>query len=85
MTNHNRLELIDELWLECAKAKHSFDFSGKLCDALEICYKALGHPVKNWRKHALPEVLVRKDRPDAMKTNYDFNVIHGDIPSKTEL
>jgi len=76
------LELIDELWLECVNSKHGFHFSGKLCDALEICWKALDHTVKPWREYVSLELLERRDSPDAMKTNYDFNFIHGDGPKE---
>jgi len=82
MTKHNKLALIDELWLECARAKHGFRFSGKLCDALELCYNAVDHPVKNWRVHASPEVIAAKDSPDAWKTNYDLNYIFGETPEE---
>jgi len=77
LTNQNKLALIDELWLECAFAKHKFRFSGKLCDSLELCYDALGHTTKKWRDHASPEVIAEKDRPDAWKTNYDLNFVDG--------
>jgi len=85
MTKQNKLQLIDELWLECVQSKHQFHFSGKLCDALEICYKAVGHTVKHWRENAHPDIVDSKDKPDAMKTNYDFNFIHGDNDQKQEL
>lgn len=78
MTKQNKLALIDELWSECAYAKHNFKFSGKLCDALEVCYDAVGHTVKNWRDHASPEIIAGRDSPDAWKTNYDRNRINGE-------
>jgi len=52
MTEHNKMALIDELWLTCSRNKHGFHFSGELCDALEVCWHHLDHPVKNWREHA---------------------------------
>jgi len=78
LTEHNKMVLIDELWLECVNSKHGFNFSGKLCDALEVCWHALDHPVKHWRDHAPQHLQRQKDRPNAWKSHYNFNVIHGD-------
>jgi len=82
LTEHNKLELIDELWKECVQSEHGFHFSGKLCDALEVCYKALDHTVKPWRDYASWELIQKRDSPDSWKTNYHFNVIHGDSPKE---
>jgi len=82
LTEQNKLELIDELWLECVEAKNSYRFSGALCDALEVCWEALNHPVHHWRDHASWEVLADKDSPDARKSHYDFNFIQGDTPGE---
>lgn len=82
MTKQNMVELIDELWLECISSKHGFRFSGRMCDSLEICYKALGQSVKHWRDHASSNVLSERDRPDAWKSHYDFNEINGDEPEE---
>jgi len=82
MTQQNKLTLIDELWLECVESRHDFRFSGKLCDALEVCYDALGHTVKHWRNVASSEVQEEKDSSDAWKSHYDFNYVYGDIPKE---
>lgn len=78
LTEHNKMVLIDELWLECVAGKHRFNFSGKLCDALEVCWHALDHPVKHWRDHAPQHLQKQKDHPNAWKSQYNFNVVHGD-------
>jgi len=78
LTEENKVALVDELWLECVYSKHSYRFSGKLCDALEVCWSALNHPVMHWRDHASSDVLAEKDSPDAWKSHYDFNYVHGD-------
>lgn len=79
LTQQNKMALIDELWLQCARGKHGFDFSGKLCDALEVCWHNLDHPVKHWREHASFDLQKVKDRPEAWQSHYDNNKVHGDI------
>ena len=36
---HNFESIADQLHATCANNKHTFDFSAKLCDALQTCYE----------------------------------------------
>lgn len=78
LTKENKDALIHELWLECVYSKYGYRFSGKLCDALQMCYHSLHHPIDNWRDHASSEHVAEKDSPDAWMSHYDFNTILGD-------
>jgi len=80
LTEHNKVRVIDELWLECTSAKHRFKYSGKLCDALEGCWEEVGQPVRPWRDSTPLNLVHERDSPDATKTWYDLYKIYGDIP-----
>lgn len=75
-------ELIaDKLYYECTTGQLQFDFSGKLCDALDKCYplwhKYLkGHDVspnrwRPWREAASAEIVKKKDAMRPTENNYD--------------
>jgi len=72
------MTLINELWLECFNGKHNFRFSGEQCDALQLCYDAIGIPVMSWRSHASESIIRQKDSPDAWKNWYHLYKINGE-------
>lgn len=66
---------------ECAKSAMSFDFSGKLCDALDKCYqtwykvlkgkKAPENWIRPWRETSTAENEAKKDAIHPAHNNYD--------------
>jgi len=79
VTGDNFRDMTRMLMKECAEDGLSFDFSGKLCDALDDCYAvwhkildgrtATKHP--KWRDRASPAVISRKDKINPKDNNYD--------------
>lgn len=78
---HNFEKIADKLHSECTRSALSFDFSGSLCDALDMCYplwakylSSQDFPArrwKPWREVAQHEEVTKKDMKNPTENNYD--------------
>ena len=79
---HNYQDVASKLFGECARSDLRFDFSGRLCDALDKCYP-LWHAAwsdqdppktsygRSWRHFANPKDQAEKDKVKPTENNYD--------------
>jgi hypothetical protein len=78
--NHN--SIAQELYEECTYSKHSFDISGKLCDALDKCGEVwhdrflTGQKRRSWRDNAIPDEIRKRDAVHPSKNNYNTQPIN---------